>query len=124
MEGGTVSFSLLEMFNLGGVFMWPLLAFSIATVTLGIERLIYLLYHNLKIGDLGRKVAEFLAANDYQGAKDYLSALTQRRMGARILLALVNRASPAPGKVFAEHHVERATETEAMICINSLEKGF
>jgi len=120
----TVSFSLLEMFNLGGVFMWPLLVFSVATVSLGIERLIYLLYHNLKVADLGQKVSEFLAKNDYQGAKDHLSALTQRRMGARILLALVNRATPAPGKAFSEHHIERAAETEAMICINSLEKGF
>jgi biopolymer transport protein ExbB len=36
----------------------------------------------------------------------------------------VNRAAPAPGRAFAEHHVERAAETEAMICINSLEQGF
>jgi biopolymer transport protein ExbB len=121
---GSVSLTLLEMFMLGGVFMWPLLAFSIATITLGIERLIYLLYHNLKIDDLAQKVSEFLGKNDYQGAKDYLSGMTQRRMGARILLALVNRATPEPGRAFSEHHIERAAETEAMICINSLEKGF
>ena len=122
MENGTVSFTLLEMFRLGGVFMWPLLAFSIATITIGLERTIYLIYHNLKIDDLGRKTAELLAERDYQGAADYLSGQTQRRMGARILLALVNRAMP--GKAFSEHHVERAAETEAMICISSLEKGF
>ena len=104
--------------------MWPLLAFSIATLTIGIERVIFLVYHNLKIDDLGAKTSELLAARDYQGAKNYLSALTERRMGARVLLALVKRAAPAPGKVFSEHHVERAVETEAMICINSLEKGF
>ena len=121
---GSVSLTLLEMFMLGGVFMWPLLAFSIATITLGIERLIYLLYHDLKIDDLRQAVSGFLANNDYQGAKDYLSGLTQRRMGARILLALVNRATPIPGRAFSEHHIERAAETEAMICINSLEKGF
>ena len=124
MESGTVTFTLMEMFRLGGVFMWPLLAFSIVTITIGIERLIYLLYHNLKVDDLGAKVSEILAARDYQGAKDYLSAQTERRMGARILLALVNRATPVAGKAFSEHHVERAVETEAMICINSLEKGF
>ena len=124
MESGTVTFTLMEMFRLGGVFMWPLLAFSIVTITIGIERLIYLLYHNLKIDDLGVKVSEMMAARDYQGAKDFLSAQTGRRMGARILLALVNRATPAEGKAFSEHHLERAVETEAMICINSLEKGF
>ena len=124
MESGTVSFTLLEMFKLGGVFMWPLLAFSIATLTIGFERTIYLIYHNLKIDDLGRKVSDFLSERDYKGAKDYLSAMTRRRMGARILLALVNRAMPVKGKAVSEHHLERAAETEAMICINSLEKGF
>ena len=120
----TVSFSLLEMFKLGGVFMWPLLAFSIATISLGLERTIYLIYHKLKIDDLGARVSDFLAEKNYQGAVDYLSGLTKRRMGARILLALVKRATPEQGKPFSEHHVERAVETESMICINSLENGF
>ena len=124
MESGSVTFSLLEMFRLGGVFMWPLLVFSIATVTIGVERLIYLAYHNLKIDDLGGKVSEMLSDRDYQGAKDYLSAMTARRMGARILLALVNRATPEQGKAVSERHIERAAETEAMVCVNSLEKGF
>jgi biopolymer transport protein ExbB len=44
-------------------------------------------------------------------------------MGARVLLALVKRASPDKGP-FSEHLTERAVETEAMECISSLEKGF
>jgi biopolymer transport protein ExbB len=45
-------------------------------------------------------------------------------MGARVLLALVNRAAPSGGKPFSEHHAERAVEASAMSCINSMENGF
>jgi len=104
--------------------MWPLLAFSIATITIGVERAIYFIYHNRRVDDLGSEVSRLLADGNYQGASDYLSGLTQRRMGARILLALVNRARTDGGKPFSEHHAERAVETEAMSCINSMENGF
>jgi biopolymer transport protein ExbB len=124
MDSGNVSFSLLELFKMGGVFMWPLLLFSIATIAISLERLIYLAYHNLRIDDIALKVKEYLRADDYAGAIEYLSALTGRRMGARILLVLVNRANPAGGRRFSEHLAERAVETEAITCINSLENGF
>jgi biopolymer transport protein ExbB len=120
----TVSFSLMELFKMGGVFMWPLLAFSVATISIGLERAIYFIYHSLRIDDLHAKVSQMMADGNYQGAEEYLSALTKRRMGARVLLALVNRAAPAGGKPFSEHHTERAVETSAMSCINSMENGF
>jgi biopolymer transport protein ExbB len=130
----TVSFSLMELFKMGGVFMWPLLAFSVATITIGLERAIYFIYHSVRIDDLGDKVSQLMAGGDYLGAADYLSAQTKRRMGARVLLALVNRASPegnapagkttASGRPFSEHHIERAAETAAASCINSMENGF
>lgn len=120
----TVSFSLLELFKMGGIFMWPLLAFSIATITIGLERAIYLMYHNLKIDDIGKKVTELLHSGDYSAAQDYLDPLRKRRMGARIIYALVNRSMPGKGRAFSEHQVEKAAETEAMVCINSLENGF
>jgi biopolymer transport protein ExbB len=120
---GTVSFSLLELFKMGGVFMWPLLAFSVATIAISLERAIYLIYHNLRLDDLVIKVSELTADGNYQGAAEYLNGLTKRRMGARILLALINRSKPGEG-AFSEHRAERAVETEAMSCINSLENGF
>jgi biopolymer transport protein ExbB len=123
METGTAAFSLMELFRMGGITMWPLTAYSIAAVAIALERTIYLLYHNLRVDDLGAKVSEMLANNDYSGAADYLSARTKRRMGARILLALVKRSSPEKG-AFSEHLTERVVEIEAMECINSLEKGF
>ena len=118
----TASFSVMEFFKLGGIFMWPLLFFSIATVAISIERAVYLLYHNLRVDDLAVKVSGYVKTGGYTEAAEYLSGLTKRRMGARILLALISRSNP--GRGFSEHRAERAAETEAMNCINSLENGF
>jgi biopolymer transport protein ExbB len=123
MDGGTASFSLLELFRMGGVAMWPLTAFSIVAIAISLERIIYLVYHNLRIDDLGAQVGQLVADNDYAGAEAYLSDKIQRRMGARILTALVKRASPEKG-AFSEHLTEKAVEIEATDCVNSLEKGF
>jgi len=118
----TVSFSVLELFKMGGVFMWPLLFFSITTIAISLERAVYLLYHNLRLDDIGEKVSEYIRKRDFSGAIEFLGEMSRRRMGARVLYALVNRAKPGQG--FSEHRVERAAETEAMNCINSLENGF
>jgi biopolymer transport protein ExbB len=115
---GTASFSLLELFRMGGVFMWPLLFFSVATIAIALERVVYLLYHNLRLDDMKDQVEHFIKADDISGARDYLSGLTKRRVGARILLTLVNRSG------LTEQRMERATEAEALSCVNSLENGF
>jgi biopolymer transport protein ExbB len=118
MDGGNASFSLLELFKMGGIFMWPLLVFSVAAIAIALERAIYIFYHNLQLDDLKERTAEYIHAKDVEGARQYLSALTKRRMGARILLVLVNRSG------LSEHRIEKAVETEALTCINSLESGF
>jgi biopolymer transport protein ExbB len=118
MGSTNTSFSLLELFSMGGIFMWPLLVFSIATVAITIERAIYLLYHNLKLGDLKEKVEEAIKSGNIAEAKGYLEKRARRSMGARILLALVNYSS------HSEHRLEKAVEAEAMSCIASLENGF
>ena len=120
----TVSFSMLELFKLGGVLMWPLLAYSIVVITIGIERIIYFSYHDRKMIDLRVKVSEFIANKNYNGACAYLEPLTKKRMGARVLLALVNRAKPVEGREFSDHQVEKAVETEAMLCIDLLENSL
>jgi biopolymer transport protein ExbB len=118
MNGNSASFTILEYFVLGGIFMWPLLFFSVATVAIALERGIYIFYHNLRLDDLEQRTAEYIRAGDMEGAKAYLSGLTKRRMGARALLELVNRSS------LSESQMEKAAETEALSCINSLENGF
>ena len=118
----TASFSLLELFRLGGIVMWPLLFFSIAAVALSIERMVYLLYYNLRIDDLEAQFSEYIMKGDYSSAVKYFSGLPKKRIGARILLVLAGQVKP--GTVFSERRAERAVETEAAACINSLETGF
>jgi biopolymer transport protein ExbB len=118
METTSSGFSLLELFVMGGIFMWPLLFFSIATVGITLERLMFLLYHNLKLDDLKQKVESALLNGNIEEAKEYLESRTKRRMGARILLTLVNRSG------LSEHRLEKAVEAEAMGCVSSLENGF
>lgn len=98
--------------------MWPLLFFSIATIAIALERAVYLVYHNLRLDDLKAQVQEYLQRDKLSEAQQYLAGLTKRRIGARILLTLVNRAE------LPEHQIEKAIEAEAMSCINSLENGF
>jgi biopolymer transport protein ExbB len=98
--------------------MWPLLLFSVAAVTIALERGFYLLYHDLRMEDLKGEVRRHIEAGDLTGARNYLSGLSKRRFGARILLALVDR----PG--LSERQMERAAEAEAENRVNTLENGF
>ncbi|MDR3168005.1 MAG: MotA/TolQ/ExbB proton channel family protein, partial [Treponema sp.] len=72
METGNNIFSLLELFTMGGIFMWPLLFFSVATVAIVLERTIYLLYHNLRLEDLGERVLGYIQAGNTGEARRYL----------------------------------------------------
>ena len=58
MESG---FSLIELFKLGGPFMWVLLAFSVATVAIIIERLIYITWHDCKVAPISKRITDFFA---------------------------------------------------------------
>ena len=118
MNTTITGFTLLELFQMGGVMMWPLLLFSIAAVAITLERTIYLFYHNLKLDDLKERVAEAIRGGNIGEAAEYLGSQTQRRMGARILLTLVKRAG------LSEHRLEKAVEAEAINCITALENGF
>ena len=118
METQQTGFSLAELFQMGGIFMWPLLFFSIATVAISLERMIYLLYHNLKLQDLQEEFKECIKTNNIPALREYLESLTERRIGARILLVLASKSK------LSEHQMEKAVESEATSNINSLENGF
>jgi biopolymer transport protein ExbB len=126
MNAGSDNLTLLQLFRLGGIFMWPLLVFSIATIAIAVERTIYLVYHNLNIESLKEPCAGYIRSGDLEGAQTFLGALTKRSMGARILLAMIRQdeALGQCGEELAEHRIEKAAETEALECINSLENGF
>ncbi|MDR1211039.1 MAG: MotA/TolQ/ExbB proton channel family protein [Spirochaetaceae bacterium] len=114
----TKAFTLLELFRLGGIFMWPLLFFSVATVAIVCERAAYLLYHNLRMDDLEKKLRIYIEEGNLDGAEAWLSGLSGRRVGARVLLVMVRRASLSAGLM------EKAVEAEALDCVASLENGF
>ncbi|MDR0669998.1 MAG: MotA/TolQ/ExbB proton channel family protein [Treponema sp.] len=117
METGN-SFSLMELFRMGGLFMWPLLFFSVAVIAISLERAIYLGYHDLRLDDLGAALSTYIREGKLAEGREYLSPLVNRRMGARILLTLIDRAG------LGEQRMERAAETQALSCVNSLENGL
>ena len=118
MANSGADFSLVQLFVMGGVTMWPLTLFSIVTMVIILERIIYFLRHNLKLEDLKEKVENAILDGNMEETKEFLESHTKRRMGARILLTLVNRRG------LSEHRLEKAVEAEALNCVSSLENGF
>jgi biopolymer transport protein ExbB len=118
MEAVNSGFTLLELFSMGGIFMWPLLLFSMAALSITVERSIYLLYHNLKLDDLKKRIEKAIREGKLEEVRQYLESQTGRRMGARILLSLVKSSG------LSEHRLEKAVEASALSCISSLENGF
>ncbi|HKL86351.1 MAG TPA: MotA/TolQ/ExbB proton channel family protein [Treponemataceae bacterium] len=114
----TEEWSLVQLFNLGGLFMWPLLAFSVATIALVIERITYLLYHSLKVQKLKDRVSALLCEYKYSQTIALLAAEPRRVTSATIFLALVSNAK------HGEARMEKAAEAEARERIRRLENGF
>lgn len=110
--------SLLALFKLGGVFMWPLLVFSIAATAIIIDRIAFLFYHKLRIDRLAPNVLDCAERGAIDEAAPVLEGLTGRNMGARVLLSLVRHAA------LPEARLEKTAENEAQSCIYSLEAGF
>ena len=115
MEKG---FSLIELFKLGGPFMWVLLAYSVATIAIVMERCIYLIWHDCKVSPVRDKVKSFLTSGDKIGAEGFLSSLTHKQTIASILLALLQNSK------YGESRMERAAEAEAQERLRRMENGF
>ncbi|WP_407436342.1 MotA/TolQ/ExbB proton channel family protein [Treponema sp.] len=115
MEKG---FSLIELFKLGGPFMWVLLAFSVATIGIVIERCIYLAWHNCKVAPVVEKVKAYLRQNKKDEAEKFLASYTHKQTVASILLALLSNSK------YGENRMERAAESEAQERIRRMENGF
>jgi biopolymer transport protein ExbB len=116
--------SLFELFRLGGIFMWPLLAFSVAAFAIIIDRAVFLLRHNLRIDKIEPAAADFFDGGKFEDAADYLVPLAEKNMGARVLAALAKNARLFVQGKLGEERLEKTAETEAQTCINSLEAGF
>lgn len=110
--------SLWTIFEMGGFFMWPLLVFSVLTITLIVERTVFLLYHDLKLDDLQSKLNGYILAGDYLAASQWINGLKKRRIGARIFAALMDHAH------MSEHLMEKAVDAEAGSNLRKMENGF
>ncbi len=110
--------SLIGLFQLGGPFMWPLLAFSVATVALIIERVVYLFWHNMDVSLLKTRTLNLLREGRTNEACAELAAQDRRNTAASILLAVVRNAQNG------EARMEKAAEAEAIERIRRCENGF
>lgn len=110
--------NLIEMFKLGGPFMWILLAFSIATFALIIERVIYLFWHDCTVSPLASEVKNLVLDGKKSEAEKLLEQCTRKKTAATVLLALLKNSD------FGENRMERAAEGEAQERIRRMESGF
>ena len=111
-------FSLIELFKLGGPFMWILLVFSVATLGIVIERCIYLLWHNCKAHPISDKIKEFLREGKKEDAVYFLQTCQRKQTIASILLVLLENAK------YGENRMKRAAEREAEERLRRMENGF
>jgi len=125
MEDTSAAFTLMELFRMGGIIMWPLLFFSIATVAITVERAVYFLYHDLTIGGLKEKAAVILEASGKESsgaeaaeAKVFLESRSGRAIAAAVFLAMVKHSA------LSERRLEKTVEAEAARSLSSLESGF
>ncbi len=110
--------TLIEFFKLGGWAMWPLLIFSIATLSIVIERFIYILLHNLKVTDILDPILEKIKNDDIQGAKEICKKSKNNKIASKIFLRGLENIH------LGEHRLENIISTEAAKKINDLERGF
>ncbi|HEB10143.1 MAG TPA: MotA/TolQ/ExbB proton channel family protein [Spirochaetales bacterium] len=103
---------------MGGWAMWPLMVFSVATVSLIIERFIYILFHDLTVDDIEESILEKLDCGDLKGAALICTSYQKRKTGASIFLAGLKVSS------LGESRMESVMEAVAGEKIGSLENGF
>ncbi|WP_319560412.1 MotA/TolQ/ExbB proton channel family protein [Marispirochaeta sp.] len=114
----TEQWSLFRFFEMGGVFMWPLLIFSILTVALILERVFYILFHDLRTGKVRREALDLIEHGRISQAEEYLNSLKPRNVSGRILREVLKNAP------YGEHRMEKAVEAEGQEQIRRLENGF
>ena len=111
-------FSVIELFKLGGPFMWILLLFSIATLAIVIERCVYIFWHDCRVDNLSDSVKALLVQGKKREAEQMLSSFSHKKTAASILLCLLENAR------YGESRMEKAAEAEAQERIRRMENGF
>ena len=98
--------------------MWVLLAFSVATVAIVIERCIYLSWHDCRVRPLKDRIISFLRQGREDEIISELSACSRKETVASVFLALLHNAR------YGESRMERAAESEAQERLRRMESGF
>ena len=111
-------FSVIELFKLGGPFMWILLLFSIATLAIIIDRCVYIFWHDCRVDSLSDSVKALLVQGKKREAEQMLSSFSHKKTAASILLCLLENAR------YGESRMEKAAEAEAQERIRRMENGF
>lgn len=114
----TEQWSLIRFFEMGGIFMWPLLVFSILTVGFILERVLFILIHDLKTEKIRMDILAYAEAGQVKEAEIYLNQLKNRNVAGRILKEVLKNAA------YGEHRMEKAVEAEGQEQIRKLENGF
>ncbi|WP_028974936.1 MotA/TolQ/ExbB proton channel family protein [Spirochaeta cellobiosiphila] len=112
------SWNLMQYFDMGGIFMWPLLVFSIFTVGIFLERFIYLTIHELNPNKIRNHLLDLSYSRSIDEAKRYLDQLKSRNISGRILKEVFKNAP------YGEHRMEKAVEAEGQEQVRKLENGF
>lgn len=103
---------------MGGWAMWPLMFFSVATLGIILEKIIHLLFHNLRVDDIHDALLQNLESGNIDDAISVCKTYSKRKVGASIFLAGMQVS------FLGEARTEKAMETEAADRIGSLESGF
>lgn len=110
--------TLQELLQLGGWAMWPLLIFSVASITLFLERFLFLLFHSLRVAPVKNAILEKLKDGDIAEARKVCDSFPRRNLAAPIFKAGLEVYE------LGEHRMEKAIDSMASKMINSIERGF
>ena len=110
-------YSLIEFFNLGGVFMWPLLVFSIIGVAFIAERAWQFSHVDLKPCDNVEKMFALLKAKDAAGARQALNDAPAKYVSGVLSVGLDMMNQDIA-------RMEKSMAANTTIKVNTLEKGL
>lgn len=110
--------TLFDLFEKGQWAMWPLLIFSIITITIILERLVFIFYHNLSVSKVAENILEKIKSGDMDGANEYLSNCKKRVACAPVILSGLNVIK------LGEYRIEKTIEAGAAEKLSELERGF
>lgn len=110
--------TLLDLFELGGWAMWPLVVFSVATLALFLERGLVLLLSDFDVESFQTEVLPLLERGDLEGGLRVCADAPERAIVATVFRSALGSAE------LGEPRMERAFEAAAGKQIHILERGL